>query len=425
MAKYLAQIIVIGAQAIGRAFTRALKQEIEASQRAAQQRNTNNTNSSTAASAASNAKLGMTLQEAMQILNVENNQLKDIELIEKRFKHLFDVNDKAKGGSFYIQSKTCIMMSIIYEMKTTMTLTTMIGSKFFTSKNLYCFYKRSSTLNSRQSFDNYNNRIYYIQQRTMATTTTTTTDEKLIENINNNINEQNLRKTIERMKRSRLFGGRLRSDSVMKKAAIFVPFCHDSSNVPAILFTRRSFTITKHKGEVCFPGGLEEDCDDTIIESAIRETIEEIGVNRSDIKIYGELNPVPFNDLALYPVLGYLKLHNNLNQFKLNPDEVQSIHIIPITRLLDMKYWLKTHWRSGWTTPVYKDKENPRIWGMTASILYMLLANIFHEHFQFDSSYLNRGSISPSLSSSSSSSSSESKSVETTSTSSTSDQKTR
>lgn len=41
----------------------------------------------------------------MQILNVENNQLKDIELIEKRFKHLFDVNDKAKGGSFYIQSK--------------------------------------------------------------------------------------------------------------------------------------------------------------------------------------------------------------------------------------------------------------------------------------------------------------------------------
>ncbi|OTF78577.1 DnaJ domain and NUDIX domain hydrolase-like protein, partial [Euroglyphus maynei] len=289
--------------AIGRAFTRALRQEIEASQRAAQQRNSNN---SSTASAASNAKLGMTLQEAMQILNIDNNQIKDMELIEKRFKHLFDVNEK------------------------------------------------SSTLLIREkSFENINNN-HFIQQRTMATTTTN--DDKLIEDIDRNINEQNLRKSIERMKRIRL-AGRLRSDSVMKKAAVFVPFCHDSSNVPSILFTRRSFTMTKHKGEVCFPGGLEEDCDESVIESAIRETIEEIGVDRSDMKIYGELSPIPFNDLALYPVLGYLKLSNTSDQFKLNPDEVQSIHIIPITRLLDMKYWLKTHWRSGWTTPMMKIHE--------------------------------------------------------------------
>lgn len=63
----------------------------------------------------------------MQILNVENNQLKDIELIEKRFKHLFDVNDKAKGGSFYIQSKV---------------------SKFRDSKNCqFCFFFSSCIFN--------------------------------------------------------------------------------------------------------------------------------------------------------------------------------------------------------------------------------------------------------------------------------------
>lgn len=76
---------------------------MKASQRAAQQRNPNeNTNSN---SAATNAKLGMTVQEAMQILNIENHQLKDPELIEKQYKHLFEVNDKTKGGSFYLQSK--------------------------------------------------------------------------------------------------------------------------------------------------------------------------------------------------------------------------------------------------------------------------------------------------------------------------------
>lgn len=44
----------------------------------------------------------------MQILNIDNNQIKDMELIEKRFKHLFDVNEKSKGGSFYIQSKVSL-----------------------------------------------------------------------------------------------------------------------------------------------------------------------------------------------------------------------------------------------------------------------------------------------------------------------------
>ena len=45
--------------------------------------------------------MGLTLDEAKQILNVEN--LKDVEAINKSYEHLFAVNEKAKGGSFYIQ----------------------------------------------------------------------------------------------------------------------------------------------------------------------------------------------------------------------------------------------------------------------------------------------------------------------------------
>jgi import inner membrane translocase subunit TIM16 len=44
----------------------------------------------------------MTLEEAMQILNI--NKL-DVEDILKNYEHLFNINDKAKGGSFYLQSK--------------------------------------------------------------------------------------------------------------------------------------------------------------------------------------------------------------------------------------------------------------------------------------------------------------------------------
>ncbi|EDW66747.1 mitochondrial import inner membrane translocase subunit Tim16 [Drosophila virilis] len=100
MAKYIAQIIVLGGQAIGRAFAKALKQEIAASQEAAKRAGGGRQGDQ---SAESNLRTGMTLEEAKQILNVED--LKSVDSIVKNYEHLFNVNDRAKGGSFYLQSK--------------------------------------------------------------------------------------------------------------------------------------------------------------------------------------------------------------------------------------------------------------------------------------------------------------------------------
>ncbi|XP_049885745.1 mitochondrial import inner membrane translocase subunit Tim16 [Pectinophora gossypiella] len=99
MAKYIAQIIVLGTQVVGRAFARALKQEIAASQEAAKRAGGGPEGSRRAAA---NASTGLTLEEAMQILNIEKLEP---EKIQKNYEHLFTVNDKAKGGSFYLQSK--------------------------------------------------------------------------------------------------------------------------------------------------------------------------------------------------------------------------------------------------------------------------------------------------------------------------------
>ena len=46
------------------------------------------------------------VQEAKQILHVDNTA--DLETVTKKYQHLFDVNDKAKGGSFYLQSKVSL-----------------------------------------------------------------------------------------------------------------------------------------------------------------------------------------------------------------------------------------------------------------------------------------------------------------------------
>lgn len=99
MAKYIAQIIVLGAQVVGRAFARALKQEIAASQEAAKRAGGGQEGTRRAAA---NAATGLTLEEAMQILNLDKLEP---EKIKKNYEHLFTANDKAKGGSFYLQSK--------------------------------------------------------------------------------------------------------------------------------------------------------------------------------------------------------------------------------------------------------------------------------------------------------------------------------
>ncbi|XP_053193987.1 mitochondrial import inner membrane translocase subunit tim16 [Scomber japonicus] len=97
MAKYLAQVIVMGVQVVGRAFARALKQEYAASQAAAQARNTAGQQS-----AAASSITGMTVQEAQQILNISTLTPEEI---QKNYDHLFKANDKSAGGSFYLQSK--------------------------------------------------------------------------------------------------------------------------------------------------------------------------------------------------------------------------------------------------------------------------------------------------------------------------------
>nr|ABM55608.1 putative mitochondria-associated granulocyte macrophage CSF signaling molecule [Maconellicoccus hirsutus] len=99
MAKYIVQIIVLGSQVVSKAFVKALKQEYAASQQAASKAGGGNKGASRAAS---NARAGLTLEEAMQILNIDKVTPEEV---NKRYEHLFNANDKSKGGSFYIQSK--------------------------------------------------------------------------------------------------------------------------------------------------------------------------------------------------------------------------------------------------------------------------------------------------------------------------------
>lgn len=90
---------IAGTQAVSKAFVKALSQEYAATRRAASKAGGGNEG---VKHAVANIKTGLTLEEAKQILHV--NELNRIE-VNKRYDHLFQMNNRSKGGSFYIQSK--------------------------------------------------------------------------------------------------------------------------------------------------------------------------------------------------------------------------------------------------------------------------------------------------------------------------------
>jgi len=105
VAKHLIQMILTGGQIVGKAFSQAVRQEIRLSQEAAKSRG--KSGASGTASAAESLRLGMSFEEAKDVLNVTDNDIygADREKLYKNYEHLFSVNEKANGGNLYLQSK--------------------------------------------------------------------------------------------------------------------------------------------------------------------------------------------------------------------------------------------------------------------------------------------------------------------------------
>lgn len=93
--RLILNIIITGVSVFGRAFTEAYKQAAKASA-AKTFRNDQTPKQSTIG--------GISLEESLKILNITKDELTE-EILKKQFEHLFDINSKEKGNSFYLQSK--------------------------------------------------------------------------------------------------------------------------------------------------------------------------------------------------------------------------------------------------------------------------------------------------------------------------------
>jgi len=129
-----------------------------------------------------------------------------------------------------------------------------------------------------------------------------------------------------------------------------------------------------HGGQISFPGGKKEPEDENVIQTALRETYEETGVDPTAVNIIGTLTPlfIPVSNMIVTPVVGWA---NEKPPFRHKPEEVLFLIEANFKKLLDPSI-VKTkpvEIRSEMIEVKYFDYETNTIWGATAMILYELL----------------------------------------------------
>lgn len=116
------------------------------------------------------------------------------------------------------------------------------------------------------------------------------------------------------------------------EAAVAVLLWGDPAS-PSLMLTRRSMHVHNYKGHIAFPGGSREPEDASLEATAVRETVEELGVAPEDVVVWGELDTVSTMDgMPVTPYLGRLRPDVRPRP---DPAEVGSILAIEIARLID------------------------------------------------------------------------------------------
>ena len=101
-----------------------------------------------------------------------------------------------------------------------------------------------------------------------------------------------------------------------------------------VLYTVRSYEVEHHKGEISFPGGVRDPEDRSEIDTALRETYEEIGIDREDVQVLGLLDDVVTrSNFVVTPVVGSVDKHPY--RFRLFETEVAELLEVPLSHLAD------------------------------------------------------------------------------------------
>jgi 8-oxo-dGTP pyrophosphatase MutT (NUDIX family) len=164
------------------------------------------------------------------------------------------------------------------------------------------------------------------------------------------------------------------ADPPLLRAGVLLPLLLGEDGVE-LLFTRRTDTVLTHKGQISFPGGQREDSDAETVETALRESYEEIGLEPSRVTVLGQLDDVftSVSGFVITPVVGLVE--GGIGELRPAPDEVKSFLVVPVSTLLDSSvHTTETRRFEGQDYRIhYYTVGDDVIWGATGRIVYQFL----------------------------------------------------
>ena len=165
-----------------------------------------------------------------------------------------------------------------------------------------------------------------------------------------------------------------------RQAAVLLPLFKNAVEYHMV-FTKRTETLTHHKGQVSFPGGSFDLADGDLLTTALRESYEEIGIHPEDVTIVGRLDDLSTFSTS-FTITPFVGLIPHPYAFRPNPVEVAVIFDVPLSVLADPtvgRSYIRTR-EDGAAIVDYEFHVNGHvIWGATARIIRHFLAVISGE----------------------------------------------
>ncbi|MHA1411122.1 MAG: NUDIX hydrolase [Promethearchaeota archaeon] len=174
----------------------------------------------------------------------------------------------------------------------------------------------------------------------------------------------------------------LEDDSFTKSAILFTIIPYEKKPYDLVLIHRTN-RGSKHRGEISFPGGkFEPSKDASLMDTALRETCEEIGVDKKNVKIIGCLDDFP--TLTRYIITPFVGLISKNQKLKKDKKEVQKILKISIEFFLDKKNFKEQAIEiDGEPFPIFyynyiesNTKKLYTIWGATAYLISSFIERV-------------------------------------------------
>lgn len=163
----------------------------------------------------------------------------------------------------------------------------------------------------------------------------------------------------------------------LRPASVLFPFVRVGEGWE-VLFIHRADKGEFHRGEVAFPGGGREKSDTTLIDTALRETWEELGIDPGKIRSLGYLPPMPtISRYMVTPIIGIVDWPTSM---VINNEEVKHYFTVPFTWLGDPKNWqeheIEIPDRGKVLTIDYQRYQDEHLWGITARITNILIERL-------------------------------------------------